>query len=97
MQRSGQSLADLAKVMTRYPQVLTSVAVARKVPLDQLRGLGKLVRDIEDQLGNDGRVVMRYSGTEAKLRVMLEGPDEDRLREFAEQIVETAVAELAVA
>ncbi|MGB1016515.1 MAG: phosphoglucosamine mutase, partial [Nannocystaceae bacterium] len=65
--------------------------------LDQLDGLGKLVRDIEGQLGNDGRVVMRYSGTEAKLRVMLEGPDEDRLREYAEQIVETAVAELAAA
>lgn len=97
MQRSGKSLADLAKVMTRYPQVLTSVVVARKVPLDKLDGLGKLVREIEGQLGNDGRVVMRYSGTEAKLRVMLEGPDEDRLREYAEQIVETAVAELAAA
>lgn len=95
MQHSGKSLAELARVMTRYPQVLKSVVVARKVPFEQLPKLQKQVAAIEGQLAGEGRVVMRYSGTEAKLRVMLEGPDEDTLREYVEQIIETAVAELA--
>ncbi len=95
MQHSGKSLAELAQVMTRYPQVLKSVVVARKVPFEQLPRLQKLVGEIEGKLGDEGRVVLRYSGTEAKLRVMLEGSDEEQLREYCEQLIETAVAELA--
>ncbi len=97
MLRSGRSIADLAGVMTRYPQLLRAIPVATKVPLDRLPELGAAVRRVEAALGSDGRVVVRYSGTEAKLRVMLEGPDLGRLEEFAGSIGEVAVREIAAA
>ncbi|MFZ6185487.1 phosphoglucosamine mutase [Nannocystis pusilla] len=94
MQRSGRSLADLAGVMTRYPQLLKAIPVARKVPLDLLPELGAVVRGAEAELGDDGRVLVRYSGTESSLRVMLEGPDLARLEELAGRIGEVARREL---
>ncbi|WP_276593651.1 phosphoglucosamine mutase [Nannocystis bainbridge] len=95
MQRSGRPLADLAGVMTRYPQLLKAIPVARKVPLDLLPELGAAVRGAEAELGDDGRVLVRYSGTESSLRVMLEGPDLARLEQLAERIDEVARRELA--
>jgi phosphoglucosamine mutase len=94
MQRTGRPLAELAAVMTRYPQVLQAVVVARRVPIDQLPGLGAVIRGVEAELGADGRVVVRYSGTEAKLRVMLEGPDLAKLEGYAGRIGDAARAEL---
>ena len=95
MQRSGRSIADLAAAMTRYPQLLRAIPVATKIPLERLPQLGAVVRGVEAELGSDGRVVVRYSGTEAKLRVMLEGPDLARLEEYAGRIGEVAVREIA--
>src|SRR5262249_60018513 len=95
MQRSGRSLAELAGVMTRYPQLLRAIPVARKVPLERLPQLGAVIRGAERELGSDGRIVVRYSGTEASLRLMLEGPDLARLEELAGRIGEVAVRELA--
>lgn len=95
MQRSGRSIADLAAAMTRYPQLLRAIPVATKIPLERLPQLGAVVRGVEAELGSDGRVVVRYSGTEAKLRVMLEGPDLTRLEEYAGRIGEVAVREIA--
>jgi len=94
MQRHGKPLDDLARVMTRYPQLLQGIAVAEKIPLERLPGLSAAIADVEAELGGDGRVVVRYSGTEAKLRVMLEGPNQDRLEHYAGRIAEAARAEL---
>jgi phosphoglucosamine mutase len=94
MQRGGRPLAELAAVMHRYPQLLRAIPVATKVPLERLPQLGAVVRGVEQELGGDGRVVVRYSGTEAKLRVMLEGPDMARLEEFAGRIGDAARLEL---
>src|SRR5690606_35913191 len=94
MLRSGQGLGELASVMVRYPQVLRGIEVARKVPLQELPRLGAVVRGIASELGDEGRVVVRYSGTEAKLRVMLEGPDAALLEDYAGRIGEAARAEL---
>jgi phosphoglucosamine mutase len=94
LQRTGRSLAELAAVMTRFPQVLQAVSVARRVPIEQLPGLGAAIRGVEAELGGDGRVVVRYSGTEAKLRVMLEGPDQALLEDYAGRIGEAARREL---
>jgi phosphoglucosamine mutase len=94
MQRSGRPLGELAAVMQRYPQLLRAIPVANKIPIEQLPGLGEVVRGVEAELGGDGRVVVRYSGTEAKLRVMLEGPELARLEEFAGRIGEAARREL---
>ena len=94
MQRSGRPLDELARVMTRYPQLLQAIVVAEKIPLERLPGLTAAIAGVEAELGRDGRVVVRYSGTEAKLRVMLEGPDLDRLEAHAGRIGEAARREL---
>jgi len=92
MLRSGRSVPELAASMTRYPQVARAISVAEKVPLEQLPGLTRVVQGIERELGEDGRVVVRYSGTESKLRVMLEGPDLGLLEVFAGRIGEAVDA-----
>ena len=97
MLRRGKGLAELASVMVRYPQVLRGIEVARKVPLQELPRLGAVIRGIVGELGEEGRVVVRYSGTEAKLRVMLEGPDAARLEDYAGRIGDAARAELGAA
>jgi phosphoglucosamine mutase len=86
MAREGKPLSELARVMTRTPQVLINTAVERKIPLDQLPDVQKIINDVEKQLGDDGRVLVRYSGTESKARVMIEGIDESRIKLWAEQI-----------
>ena len=97
VQRSGRALDELTRVMTRCPQLLHAIPVARKIPLERLPGLTAAVRGVEDELGHEGRVVVRYSGTEATLRVMLEGPDLDRLEDLAGRIGEAARLELGAA
>ncbi len=94
LQRSGRPLDDLAQVMTRYPQLLQAITVAERIPIERLPGLSAVIRGVEDELGADGRVVVRYSGTEAKLRIMLEGPNQHRLEHFAGRIAEAARREL---
>ncbi|MBA3499649.1 MAG: phosphoglucosamine mutase [Myxococcota bacterium] len=87
MVKEGIQLSELAKVMTRTPQVLINTAVEKKVPLDQLPDVQRRIAEIEKDLGDEGRVLVRYSGTEAKARVMLEGPDEARIQGWAEELV----------
>jgi phosphoglucosamine mutase len=86
MVREGRPLSELAKVMTRMPQVLVNTAVDKKVPIESLPAVMKLIADVEQQLGNDGRVLVRYSGTESKARVMIEGLDESRIKTWADEI-----------
>jgi phosphoglucosamine mutase len=86
MVREQRALSELAQVMTRTPQVLINTAVERKVPLEQLADVQRMIADVERQLGEDGRVLVRYSGTESKVRVMIEGMDEVRIRGWAEEI-----------
>ena len=87
MVKEGIPLSELAKVMTRTPQILINTAVDKKVPLDQLPDVQQRIAEIERDLGDEGRVLVRYSGTEAKARVMLEGPDEARIKGWAEELV----------
>ena len=86
MVREQKPLSELAKVMERTPQVLVNLAVERKVPLDQLPDVQKLIADVERELGADGRVLVRYSGTESKARVMIEGMDQGRIQGWADEI-----------
>jgi phosphoglucosamine mutase len=91
MVREGRPLSELASVMTRTPQVLVNVKVDRKRPLEELGAVQTLIRATEDALGEDGRVLVRYSGTEAKARVMIEGLDEAAIRVQAEAIASELV------
>jgi phosphoglucosamine mutase len=86
MVQEGRSLSELAKLMTHYPQVLLNFPVVRKVPIDGLPSVQAAIAKVEKALGPDGRVLVRYSGTEAKARVMIEGTDEPTIRAYAEDI-----------
>ncbi|MEL6429983.1 MAG: phosphoglucosamine mutase [Planctomycetota bacterium] len=92
--RTGQPLGALAAPFVPFPQVLLGLPVAAKPPLDTLAGFRELVGAFEAELGNDGRVNVRYSGTEPKARVMVEGPDEARIRAMAEELVDKLRAEI---
>ncbi len=91
MVREGRPLSELAAVMTRTPQVLINVKVDHKRPLEQLGAVQRLIQATEAALGDDGRVLVRYSGTEAKARVMIEGLDEAAIRVQAEAIASELV------
>jgi phosphoglucosamine mutase len=95
MVQEGRNLSDLASLMTRYPQVLLNFTVERKVPIDQLPTVRAAIAKVEKALGSDGRVLVRYSGTESKARVMIEGTDEPTIRAYAEEIAECMRKELA--
>jgi phosphoglucosamine mutase len=94
MRRTGSLLSRLAAVMTRFPQVTQSLRVARKTPLDRLPRVSRTIREVEDELGDRGRVLVRYSGTEAKLRVMVEAADEAAIGPRIERILDAAAQEL---
>jgi phosphoglucosamine mutase len=86
MASEGRALSELGRVMTRTPQVLVNVAVGRRLPIEELPDVCRLIASIERQLGDRGRVLVRYSGTEPKARVMIEGPDESAIRVQAEEV-----------
>lgn len=87
MVEEGRPLSELAgSAMVRYPQVLLNFAVHEKRPLDQLPAVGRAITHVEGVLGPEGRVLVRYSGTEAKARVMIEGTDETEIRAHANEI-----------
>ncbi|MDP9023575.1 MAG: phosphoglucosamine mutase [Actinomycetota bacterium] len=86
MRQSGRSLAELATVMERLPQVLVNVAVADRSGLADAAAVWETVRSEEERLGDDGRVLVRPSGTEPLVRVMVEADTEDDARAVADRI-----------
>jgi phosphoglucosamine mutase len=94
MARSGRTLADLASELTSYPQVLLNLRVARKADLRTIPSVSAVMDDIEAKLAGHGRLLVRYSGTEPLLRVMLEGRDEGELKVWGQAIVDAAKAAL---
>ena len=86
MRETGESLAALAACMRKFPQVLVNVPVRAKPPIDSLDGLGTRVTAFEGELAGQGRILIRYSGTEPLLRVMIEGADGARIRAMAEEL-----------
>ncbi len=88
VKRTGRPLADLASVMTRFPQVLVNVRVKDRRAFEKSETVAKAVRAAEAELGRDGRVVVRPSGTEPVVRVMVEALDEKR----AHQVVDSLAA-----
>ncbi len=87
MKAKGQPLSKLAKCWTRFPQLVTNVKVREKKPFKQLDGVTKLVAMAEENLkAQGGRVLLRYSGTEPKARLLLEGRDAGVLERWSKQI-----------
>ena len=88
MQRTGRPLSDLRKVMDHYPQVLVNLAVREKPPIAGLVQVQSTITAVHTRLGTDGRVLVRYSGTEAKARVMVEGSDTALIQVCADEIAD---------
>jgi len=85
---SGRSFADLAADLTTYPQVLLNVRVREKVDLGTVPAVAAAIERVESRVAGQGRLLVRYSGTEPLLRVMLEGKDEREIRAWAQEIVD---------
>jgi phosphoglucosamine mutase len=88
MRRKRCALAELARGIERFPQVLLNVSVAEKRPLESLAGFQRQLERVEASLADRGRVLIRYSGTEPKARVMVEGDDEARVSELAQELAD---------
>ena len=86
LRRRNRPLSELVRDIERFPQVLVNVRVAEKRPLESLPTLQAAVAKVEKELDGRGRVLIRYSGTEPKARVMVEGEDEARVRDYADGI-----------
>ncbi len=88
MVRTGKPLSELAACMSRFPQVLQNISVTRKPPFDELPDVQRCIDAVEQRLGEDARVLVRYSGTQMLARVMVEGPDDDVIADAAGEISE---------
>jgi phosphoglucosamine mutase len=88
MLRQGKPLSELARCFLPVPQAQLAVAVREKRPLPGLPGVQKAIRGVEQALGAEGRVLVRYSGTENKARVLVEGPDARKIAAHADRIAE---------
>jgi phosphoglucosamine mutase len=94
--RSGKTLGELIADLKNFPQVILNVKVREKVPLDSLPAVQQRIAAAEEELRDSGRVVIRYSGTEALARVMIEAESEEAMTRHAEAIAGAIRAELGV-
>ena len=88
VKRTGKSLAELVSGMPRYPQLMINVKISGKIDLDAHEGIQAARREVEAGLGDRGRVVLRASGTEPLIRVMVEGEDQQEVERSAQALAE---------
>jgi phosphoglucosamine mutase len=96
MLEMGRPLSQLRRVLTRFPQLSRALVVREKRPLESLQGLGAAIREAREDLGGRGRVLVRYSGTEPKLRLLVEGPTQAAVAAAMEGLAAAARADLEV-
>jgi len=89
IQRTGRTLSDLAAVMQTTPQRLINIDVKSKPPIDSIPEITSAIKEAEQTLLDQGRVLVRYSGTQSMCRVMVEGPTEDITDRLTEQLATT--------
>jgi phosphoglucosamine mutase len=94
LMESGKSLGELTSGFVRYPQTLVNVRVREKVPFTEMPTVRSAVREVEEQLSQNGRLLLRYSGTEPLARVMIEGKVQNEIEEYARRIAETIKDEI---
>lgn len=94
MVREQRPLSELVAFFQPSPQILESVKLPKRRAFDEMPKLTRAISRVEAQLGDEGRVLVRWSGTEAKLRVMVEGPNPDQLREYVSLMIGEARADL---
>src|SRR5215468_3307410 len=95
MKRTQKPLSELAKAMTSVPQVLLNVKVSKKPNLETIPGLHQAITESEQRFNGSGRVLVRYSGTESVLRIMIEGERDNVIREEADRLARIVTAHLS--
>jgi phosphoglucosamine mutase len=95
MAQSGRELADLAGELVTYPQVLVNVRVKQRTEIMQVPEIAAAIKRVEGRLAGHGRLLIRYSGTEPLLRIMLEGKNQDEIGEWADEIAAVVKEQLA--
>ncbi|MFV0438930.1 MAG: phosphoglucosamine mutase [Desulfopila sp.] len=86
MKRRKKPLSELATLMENFPQTLKNVRIARKMPVDSIADFPETVKKLEEKLGKNGRILVRPSGTEPVIRVMVEGQDMAQIEEMADEL-----------
>lgn len=94
VKEEGTTLSDLKNQMKKYPQILKNVHVASKEGWEENLAIKEAIAKVEQELGSDGRVLVRASGTEPLIRVMAEGPDHDQLDVYVSQIADVVKQQL---
>ena len=94
MCEENKPLSELSRVMTVFPQVLLNIDVREKPAIEDVQQVMAAIRSVENCLGEKGRVLVRYSGTQPLCRVMVEGPEEDETRRYCQQIADVVKATL---
>lgn len=94
MKQTGKSLSELAACMEEYPQRLVSLRVRRKTPLDRLPRTSAALEECEATLDGEGRVLIRYSGTEPKVRILVEARDPQAVEHWTDTLVEVLRSEV---
>jgi len=95
LKKENKPLSKLANIMRTFPQVLINVKVKRKAPLEEIPELKHVISKVEKELGDEGRVLVRYSGTQPVCRVMLEGPTESETERLAKEIAQVVEDKLS--
>jgi len=94
MKKTGKKLSELKRQMIQYPQVLENVIVKQKDDFERFPNIISTIKKVEAALGENGRVLVRYSGTEPLARVMVEGEDYLKIKEYASDIAQTIRTQL---
>ena len=97
MRESDQTLAEMTRGFQRYPQILVNVRVREKIPFDQMDAVRAEVNEVEELLSQQGRLLLRYSGTERLARVMIEGENQHKIESYAQRIAHAIEREIGVA
>lgn len=95
MRQTGKKMSELNDVFEDVPQVLINCRVKRRIELDQIKGYKELIFDIEKKLNGEGRVFVRFSGTEPLIRVLVEGTNKSQISQYAEEIASFLEKELS--
>ena len=94
LREKEKPLSEISHLLTLFPQKLVNVHVEKKLPFEERPAIGEAVKKVEAELGDRGRVLLRYSGTESLCRIMVECEDENQVSEYANELADVVAREL---